>query len=359
MLCLIVIAICSSGSAQVIQQVNQVRIGGPLMLGGDEAELEAQMKIEVDAIQRATGINDAAVKKLDVAAKAAIKAITKKQQEQAAKLNPPNGFNQLAPGGSASGLSDEDAEQKKEQNNNAVQPPFQFSMNTTDEVKKEDIWQKTLANVLNDDQRQVYKKLEADRLVRTRLRAVENYVDQMDSYLKLSDSQRDTVMKIVDQKIGENLAKQKAFNRAGPAGAVIMIAGMGFNSSINPEDLRDVLSPVQMAELKRQQEQMDAGPLAALQGNKPAKRANKDEADLFRSSIGIGVVEEDGKLIIREVKIDSAAEIAGVQVGDVIDSFDDKPIDSLVQLKRATSKSNKAWSMQVRRQEMLVTLKAQ
>lgn len=351
---LILFAVSNSSSAQIVQQVNQVRVGGPIMFGGDESELEAQMRIEVDAIQRATGIQDAAVKKLDVAAKSAIKAVTKKQQAQAAKINPINGVAQPAP--APGGLSDEDAEQKNAQNADGMQPAFQIAFSTTDEVKKEEIWQKTLSNVLNDDQMQAYKKLESDRKARQRSRAVQNHVDQMDAYLLLSEKQRDAVMKIVDQKIGDNLAKQQAFNRAGAVGAVIVIAGVAGNQSIKPEDLQEVLSPVQLLELKRQQELMAAGPLAAMQGMQPAKRKAKDELDLFQSSLGFGVVEADGKLIVREVRPDSPAELAGVQVDDVIDSFDENPVDTMVQLKRAISKSNKSWSMQVRRQGKLISV---
>ena len=353
---LILIAFGSSSSAQVVQQVNQVRIGGPMMFGGDDSELETQMRIEIDAIQRVTGISDAAVKKLEVASKAAIKTVTKKQQEQAAKFNPQAAFPQPAP--AAGGLSDEDAEQKNENKNADVIPPaFQISFASTDEVKKEEIWQKTLSNVLSDDQKQAYKKLESDRVVRTRLRAVQNYVDQMDSYLLLSDNQREAVTKIVDQKLGEGLAKQQAFNRAGPGGAVIVIAGVAGNNNIKPDDLREVLSAVQLAELKRQQEQMMGGPIPGLPGMKPAKREVKDDADLYQSSLGFGLAEEGGKFIVRSVKPDTPADLAGIQVGDVIDSFDDNPIDTMVQLKRAISKSNKSWSMQVRRQDKLITVK--
>lgn len=354
---LVLIAVGSSSSAQVVQQVNQVRIGGPMMIGGDESELETQMRIEIDAIQRVTGISDAAVKKLEVASKAAIKTVTKKQQENAAKFNPQAAFPQPAP--AAGGLSDEDAEQKNEQNGaDAFPPAFQISFTTTEEVKKEEIWQKTLSNVLSDEQKQAYKKLESDRAARTRGRAVQNYVDQLDSYLLLSDNQRDAVTKIVDQKLGEGLAKQQAFNRAGAGGgAVIVIAGVAGNNNIKPDDLREVLSAVQLAELKRQQEQMMGGPIPGLPGMNPPKREVKEDADLYQSSLGFGVAEENGKFIVRSVKPDTPADLAGIQVGDVIDSFDDNPIDTMVQLKRAISKSNKSWSMQVRRQDKLITVK--
>jgi hypothetical protein len=354
---LMLCVIGGTASAQIVQQVNQVRIGGPINLGGNTTEFETQMRIEIDAIQRVTGISDAAAKKLEVAAKAAIKAVNKKQQENAGQFAPQLGFPQAVP--AAGGLSDEDAERKAEQTNG--NPPagvFQVNFSGIDEVKGEEIWQKTFSNVLNDDQKQAYKQWASDRATRNRARAVQNYVDQLDSYLLLTDNQRESVTKIVDEKIGQNLAEQQVFNRGGVGNAIIMIAGVAGNNNIDPDDLRDVLSAIQLAELKRQQDQMMGGPIPGIPGMQPAEKEGNRKEELYQSSLGFGVAEESGKLVIREIKPDTPAELAGLQVDDVIDSFNEDPIDTMVQLKRAVSKSNKNWVMQVRRKDNLITIKA-
>ncbi len=346
---LLSVVTCQSATAQVIQQFNQVRVGAAGLFGMDEEELQAAMRVEVDTIRRVTGISDASAKKLDVAAKAAIAALKKKSEANAQGI--PRPYPPKAP--TAGGLSDEDAEKK------AAEPVLdgpvmvRNSWNTTD-VKNEEIWRKTYANVLDDQQQKKYEQHQAERADRHRAHAVENYVDQLDSYLILDNTQREAITKIVDREIGEVLARQRSFQRFGQFGAMVMMAGMGDKNSVKPEDLREILSPVQLEEMKRQQELMDRGQLNVLEPKKPKKDA--ENPSLFQSSLGFGVAEEENKLVIREVKPDTPAESAGVQVGDVIDSFDETPIDTLVQLKRAISKSNKNWTMQVRRQDKLMTV---
>lgn len=344
---------------QVVQQVNQVRVGGPLTIGVDDDQMELTMRMEIDAIQRVTGISDAAVKKLEVASKAAIQSLSKKQQ---ASFQGFPGLKPAKPDSAATELSDEEAEQKNKPadnpaNNGPFPPPLNIFASSPEAVKKEEIWAKTLANVLNQEQSANYKKFLEARQAHVRRQAVRNYVEQMDTYLMLTDGQRESLTQIVDQKMGEDLAKQQVVNRAGMGGAmVIMIAGANLKS-LKSDDLSDVLSPVQLAEFKRQQDQVIAGPLGALPGMpgvKPAKRGAKEQSEKFTSNLGFTAEEADGRLVIREVKPDSAAEQAGLRSGDLIDSLDDNPVDTLVQLKRALSKVGKKWEMQIRRNDQLI-----
>lgn len=181
----------------------------------------------------------------------------------------------------------------------------------------------------------------------------------MDSYLLLTTAQRDALTKLVDQEQGDELVRQRKMNggMGGMGNVIVMIAG-GQTKPLSVEKITEILSPVQLTEYKRQQDKLAQGPLAQLPGMpRPKKKADATDNG---TELGVGFSIEETKegLVVRAVKEDSLASKASIKVGDVVDSINDAPVDTVVQLKRSLAKASESWRIKVRRQGELVELKA-
>lgn len=345
----------STAQVQAFQQIAVNQIQFPFGAAIDEAELEAAMRVEIDAIQRLTSISDSAVKKLEVAAKAAIKSAVKKAPQPQALPFAPQPFET----NKENTLSDEDAERKLKSKD---APPANFpalpAAITTEKIKAEEIWSKTLGNILNSQQLSEYQTFLEQRRVRERESAVQEHLDQLDSQLILTSPQREKLVKLIDTELGDSLMKQRAQQGAfGGVGGnlVVMIAG-NHNKQLKQDDLKPILTPTQLAEWNRLQNKLAQGPLAGIPGMQPPKPRKEDQADGFNSALGFRAVTAEDKIIVEEVRPDSDAQRAGLLAGDIIDSINGAPIDTTVQLKRALSKIGKKWTIDVRRNGTLINL---
>ena len=352
------------GQVQVRQQIqvqqNIARpVGGPFG-GGDPQEMEASMRIEVDTIRRVTGLPDAGVKKLEVAAIAAVKNAVKKAEEVKLAIPGFNGDQATAP--AANTLSDEDAESAEKDTKNATDQAFPFPpMRVLDikKVKEEAIWKKTLASVLSSEQLAKYENFLADRAKRHRAAAIETKVNQLDGALSFTPEQRVSIVEVVDRKIGDELAKiqMPAGVFGGGGGIVVMMAGQQ-NTELAADDLKPILSEVQLAEYKRKQDVAAQGPFGALQKAMPAAvNAQLGLEPSTQSGLGFSYAEKEQGIEVVSVDKDSVASKMVLLVGDFVDEFQGTPIDTAIQLKRAIGKRGKeALTIRVKRSGKVVDL---
>ncbi len=351
------------GQVQVRQQVqvqqNIGAVGGPFG-GGDPQEMEASMRIEVDTIRRVTGLAESGVKKLEVAAIAAVRNAAKKAEEVKMAIPGFNGDKTAAPAGDT--LSDEDAESSAKGNKNATDQAFPFPpMRVLDikKVKEEAIWKKSLASVLSSEQLAKYENFLVDRVKRSRAAAIETKVNQLDAVLSFTPEQRTAMTELVDRKIGDELAKLQmpAGMFGGGAGIVVMMAGQP-NTELAVDDLKPILSEVQLAEYKRKQDVAAQGPFGALQRAMPAAmNAQLGLEPTTQSGLGFAYAEKDQSIEVVSVDEGSVAFKLGLQVGDLVDEFQGTPIDTAIQLKRAIGKRGKEpVRMRVKRSGKVVDL---
>jgi hypothetical protein len=342
---LVLLTLSSVASAQVQMQMQQVQIqqNRPGLGGGDPADLEAAMRIEVDTIRRVTGLSDAATKKLEVAAMAAVKNAFKKAQE--VKFALPGTNDDASPGQAGNTLSDEDAERSDKNSGKGKDPQMLMpAMQVLDvkKVKEETIWSKSFANALSSDQMVLYEKHLVARANNRRTSAIESKVNDLDEALSFTAEQRKLVTELVDRKLGDVLA-----NQARPAGMfgggqmIVMMAGQQ-HADLAADDLKPILSEVQMVELKRKQDLAAQGPFGALRGLlPPALQGQLGLPTASPSSMGFSFVEKEQGLEVVSVDDNSEASKMGLMVGDIVDAVQEMPVDTAIQLKRAVNKRTK------------------
>jgi hypothetical protein len=320
LLFLILVQHVASALAQV--QINMARQFGRNDASVQE-DLQGSMRMEIDAMRRVVNLSEAAAKKLEVASIAAIKSAIKK--------GPPG---QLP--GPLFGTDN------AEQSNPTAKPapgqggiPFVAAIDE-EAVKREEIWKKTIANTLSPEQIQNFETFLETRRQNARALAIQNRVNELDSYLFLSDEQRTAMNMTVERVLGDTLDKrQKLAGGLGGRGnqVVVMMAGQ-VDKDLTVDDVRAILSPSQLAEFERQTKRHDAGPFGAL----PPQIGRQVGGMLgieSSSPIGFDIEENTKGLVVARVADDSDASRAGVRAGDIIDSVGKTPVDTVVQLKRA------------------------
>ena len=226
-------------------------------------------------------------------------------------------------------------------------------------VKEEAIWKKTLASVLSSEQMAKYENFLADRAKRHRAAAIETKVNQLDGALSFTPEQRVSIVEVVDRKIGDELAKiqMPAGVFGGGGGIVVMMAGQQ-NTELAADDLKPILSEVQLAEYKRKQDVAAQGPFGALQKAMPAAvNAQLGLEPSTQSGLGFSYAEKEQGIEVVSVDKDSVASKMGLLVGDFVDEFQGTPIDTAIQLKRAIGKRGKeALTIRVKRSGKVVDL---
>ncbi len=347
--CFLPLATSAMAQVQVQMQKVQLQPNAPGPFDSDPVELEAAMRIEVDTIRRVTGLTDAAAKKLEVAAMAALKlAIKKSQVVDDAR----NGNNLESPSGQpATTLSDEDSERQNLANKTTPDQPV-LAMPGLDiqKVKAEVIWTKTLASTLNREQLAKYEAYVAERLANRRLSAVETKVNELDDCLSFTADQRKRVTEMVDRKLGHLLVNQPRAGGAFGGGQIIVFRGGQPPVELEADDLKPLLSDVQLAEFKRRQELGAQGPLGAMgRMLPPAIQAQLGLNPPAESSLGFTYAEKEQGIEILSVEEQSEAADVGLQVGDIIEEIGGTPIDTAVQMKRASNKRVRPLTLRVQR----------
>ncbi|MEQ1826722.1 MAG: PDZ domain-containing protein [Pirellula sp.] len=317
-------------NGQVQMQFQVARLAGNM--GANQPDLESEMRMEIDAMQRVLDLSQATVRKLKVASLAAIRSASKKNPPKQVPL-PGLGGNTAVPPKEGT-LSDEDAERKEKSSTNRAQqaqPPF-FQMLGIEMVKQEEIWKKTVANSLSEDQIKQFESFQTARKVERRALAVQNKVGELDACLILTEQQKTRLTKLIDEKLGDALTSLPpiGFGGGGLGQVVIRMAGQG-DKDLVADDLRDILSTDQLNEFERQKKLAANGPLGVLppQVAKPPGLAGET------LPMGFDVEDNAKGVVVTRVEENSDASRAGIQSGDVIDAVGKTPIDTTVQLKRA------------------------
>jgi hypothetical protein len=331
----------SLGYGQVnigMQQVVRMQANAVGGVVADADELQAAMRLEVDTIRRLVGLSDGAAKKLDLAASAAVKNVVKNTQPS--KGTQASGINPTAPNG-ANTLSDEDAELRA--NSDVKQPkdqPFPpvNQVATIEQVKDEEIWKKSIASVLSPEQAKAYESFLKQRAAQRRQSVVSAKADDLDECLQFTLEQRPAILELIDKKLGDELVKQPRRVGFGGGQVVLMMAGQA-SLELKEEDLKPILSPVQLAEYQRLQNTAAQGPFGALKrALPPGLQGQLGLNESTKSGYGFGYRENDNGVEVESVEPNSAAESLGLHVGDVIEEIDGAPIDTAVQLRRALNR---------------------
>jgi hypothetical protein len=299
-------------------------------------DLEAAMRVEIDAMQRVLGLNPASAKKLEVAAMAAIKTAIKKNPPK------PTAFPMLGdsqqPQIKEGTLSDEDAERQKEKERAKVAAtagagnPWIQTV-TLDMVKQEDLWKRTVSNTLTSDQIAKFESLQAERKASQKALAIQNKLSELDAILWLTEDQRILLTQLISDKLGEQLANKPKMGGFGAgAGQMIVVMGGVAGKELEADDVRSILSESQMKEFERQRKLSAAGPLGMLPPQIGQQLGIGSET---ASPLGFDVKETPVGLRVTKIADRSDALQAGLKEGDLIDSVGKSPVDTSVQLKRA------------------------
>jgi hypothetical protein len=334
---------------------------------GDEDEIEesllSSMKLEIDAMRREVDLPDKIVLKLEVAAEQAIAS--------ALKARPPVNLGNIGlPGQDPPAvkkeqtLSDEDdetkakkEEQKKAKNAGPNAPQglagaLQGLRNQVDValIKQQEPWTKALQSSLSEEQKAKWNALEESRRKALRHSRIANKVQELDGMLVFTEAQRTKVYELVDRVMGDDLANVPV-NRgmAGGAGNVVVMMAVQGGKELSKEDLAPILSPLQLKEYEGMKEAAAVGPFGMPK--RPGKKDAGTNGEQTSSSSGLGFsfIESPNGLKVERVESNSQASRAGVLVGDIIDTIGDDAIDTVVQFRRALSKSGRMFVMNVKR----------
>ena len=354
--------VASKSEAQVNIRMAQ-QIIGPAVNGVSQ-DLEPMMRIEVDCIRRVTGLSENAAKKLDVAGLAAIQSAQKKRPADggAAPFFMAQQQGNFGDGAKKSAtLSDEEEELKaKEQDSQAdAVPAAGATPLTIEQVMEEEIWKRTFGNTLNEEQKARYAKFVLERKEQQRKHAVQAKVQELDQFLMLSPDQWQPMVEVVDRVLGDELVLHGP-NFRGGAGQGIFVIGNQGNQDLKLDDVRSILSTMQLSELDRQQNFAAQGPLAMFNGGQAGPAKDSDEKTTA-TPLGFRFLEKDGGFAVHSIEEGSVAAKLGLLVGDQIEAIDDQPIDTGIQLQRAAkgaARKKGTVTMRIRRDSQLMDLMA-
>lgn len=336
----------SSAHGQVaIQQQAMVFGAGPFGMGDGPAaagidEMKALMDLRIDAMQRLAGVEEAQAAKLRLAAAAAAKDAFANPE----KFGVPKGKIQLqiqGPGFTPP-AAEEDKPSLSDEDSEAVEPagdPMGGGMELTmpmpvDVVLKHEIWTKAIASILTDEQRTAVDKLRETRKVAKHQAAVLRHVDALDEQLYLSGEQREKIAAVYDQKLA-SVPQIPGFMQLGGNAAPMHLG------AVTPEELAEILSPIQLARFKKGLAD-EGNPFAAFGAMAPAMQQAVGQelpgGDDAGAPVGVKLALENKQIIVKEVIADGLAEKAGVQAGDVIVGFNDQKVDDMSEINDAIVK---------------------
>ena len=211
------------------------------MLGSAKASAKTRLQVRIDDINRACELSEAQVKKLGIASKGAVIAMTDQMKkvyvEQAARV----GF-KFDP--------DAEPEAAAADGNADVLQPINFAVPVSQnnplgsEIEKERIWVNTLKKVLSEEQSKKWNAWQESRVAFEREAAVRNFVVSADRALLLSPKQREALIQYVDTNYGEKLGIQSGL-MFGP-----FVGGFGARNPVGEtepdHELASVLSESQL-----------------------------------------------------------------------------------------------------------------
>ena len=171
----------------------------------DSAKTSARRRLQtrIDDLNRACNLSEAQTKKLGVASKGAVIAMTDQMEKTYVKYAENMGF-EFDP--------DAKPEPAVADGGGKWRPNLPMAVSQGDpwasEIEKERIWVNSVKKVLSDEQSKKWKAWQESRVAFMREAAVRNFVVSADRSLLLSPEQREALIKYVDTNYGEKLGKQ-------------------------------------------------------------------------------------------------------------------------------------------------------
>ncbi len=331
-------------------QVQRAGMGG--LFGGDAetASSPDQMKnfllLRIEEMQGVLSLDEKQTRQFGLAAK----VVSKKVFEE--RNNP-----LLAPFGKAKALrtkeslSDEDTESAENQRNSMEKKLKELVLPVAvSTALNHKTWKKSRQSILTKQQQSDLEQHDQLRAKQVRDVAVKYRVWQLVEKLRLRQNQIEAISALVDRIEGDRLVSR--LRQSGGDGMVI-VAGGDQPKSITAEDLEDILTPQQMELFK------DRGKGSGrFQGLRGAFGLGKP-GDASDSNSSLGVQLETGLLVVKNVNEHSKADRMGIRAGDRIDEVNDKPVDTLFQIRNALkSKSDGRVSVTVIRDGESIRLEA-
>ncbi len=212
-----------SADAQRIRLAEPVRAIGPAaqadVVGEQKKKFESERAVLLDEIDRVCDLSEVQKKKLKLATKGAIAGALKAWKVEVRKFQ--KQYGQIVgavvvrAGGVPNNDEDEDTDDKEadeededelklDQRTQSMLQTYGISVS----VPSQSLWRKSLRSVLTDDQE---KKLETARAERRRFRRnfnVRQQIETLDRRLRFSPKQREQLMLIVDQVMGDWLEQE-------------------------------------------------------------------------------------------------------------------------------------------------------
>ena len=307
--------------AQVID-MNKDIFGPQRHSTADPEQLASFLNMRIEQIDLICGLDDSQVKKLSLAGTSISNKLLARKKKRfflgtLFNENPPEAVQEDS-------LSDEDAE--SDGNDDAKDQNGQFAMVPTitklTEIEADPVWEKAFATVLSDSQREAWSDFISQQKTQTRQRLIQKRVLELEHDLCLHPDQIKALSEVVDRVEGDGLVKQFALGKD-----QIAMHRQRRRTLVSDEDLQAVLTDAQMKVWNnRNQPSAQEAVMADVLGI--------DFGDDLKTPVKLGVTFEDAdSLKVKSVTPDSMAQSLGIEVGDIIDSFNDQPIDTQLQLK--------------------------
>ncbi len=212
-----------------------------------------------------------------------------------------------------------------------------MSNGMTGQIEDQKLWQTQLKKTLSDQQFKKYEKLKASRKAYRRRAAVMTHVSNLDARLLLGEKQRDQLTKLVDQHLGK-------FFSAMPDGGYQMIGSMRYLGSTRKamarmnQAAREFLSEEQSALLDKDPDNPWGDDFGFLMGEAnmipaPVEMALPALPELQDSGyLGVNLAQADEGVALQTVADGMAAGKAGLKTGDIVTAVDGKEVKELAEL---------------------------
>ena len=166
-------------------------------LNSNKAMAESRIANRVAEINRVANLDDAQLRKLQIAAKGAVQSYMEKQDEEIVARAKQLGF-EFDP-----------AAEPEENEGNQVRATVSYGTRTNlRSVENEKIWQTSLENVLSAEQNETYKNLLQERVTSRENLALDLFISRADMILLLSPEQRQQLRDVIGPRYGDQLTQK-------------------------------------------------------------------------------------------------------------------------------------------------------
>lgn len=334
-----------------------------------EKNLSTRLGLRIAELKKVCKLSDTQVRRLELAAKGAVKNELKGFEEKIAKMQQQmmNGFVMVedadaeegvvaqaanaaleaigfkkkeTPSGDEPEKEDKEVQQFRKEMGMMYGPmDMMMSGGGATAIEKQKLWQVQLRKTLSDEQWATHRRLVQSRKAYKRKAAVMSVVAGFDAKLLMAEEQREQMTKLVDTQIGK-------FLEAVPEGqeAYIMESLEDFSSTRRAygrvrKAAKEFLTDEQYSVFKQRSQDrweqfgmlwgmMDGGGLAMAVPAEAAIEGPGNDAGF----LGVQLIEGEDGVQLQSVTEGQAAKKAGLKVGDVIVSIDGTEIAELSEL---------------------------